>query len=614
MRVRIGLEIHQQLDTGKLFCSCPSESKEHGSFEVMRKFRAAESELGTMDGAALFESGRARECYYACPRESTCLVELDDEPPHEVNGEALRTALQIAKMLEADIFDVVCFMRKIVIDGSNTSGFQRTALIATGGRIGSTGIATMCLEEDSARKVREEDNRVYYNLDRLGVPLVEIATEPTIESAEDAQRVALELGMNLRRARVKRGLGTIRQDLNVSVDTEKGLRANRVEIKGVQRLGDIERVLKNEIERQLNLYAIRDILLERTYRNEEMPEIVDLSDAFKGTESNLVSKSIGAGKRPYGMRLAGFRGLLSRGGELRLAKEFVAHSGLKGILHGDELPGYGISDEETGRVKRILDVGEDDSFVIVLDSYENARKALERIHARALECFDGVPSEVRRAVGEHTEYMRPMPGSARMYPETDIPYIRTDEIGDIEIPITLEERERALRALGANEQQCYELLKNGYDDLFESLVREFGNPQVVLRLLNNTLVELEREGLDTSIIDIDILKRLMEGYNRGLYAREAMEEILERVCRGVSFDEAAAPFEAVDSGEAEAVVDEIVERNMGLIKAKGADSFSALMGEAMRELRGRMDGRVLSGILRERIEEAVHGEHKKDKS
>ncbi len=604
MKVKIGLEIHQQLDTSKLFCSCPSKLVESKDFKVMRKLRLAESELGAIDRAALFESERAREYLYASPAEASCLVELDEEPPHEVNREALRIALQISEMLEARIFDVICFMRKIVIDGSNTSGFQRTALIACDGRLENTGIATICLEEDSARKVREEGNRAYYNLDRLGVPLVEIATEPTIESAEEAQRVAYELGMNLRRARVKRGLGTIRQDLNISVDFGTGIKANRVEIKGVQRLSDIEGVIKNEIERQKNLYAIREILVERANK-EEMPEVKDLSDAFKETRSNLILKAPGV----YGIKLSGFRGLLSMGGELRVAKELVSHSGLKGILHGDELPGYGISAREVEEVKKLLEVGEDDNFVIVIESADEAKKALKRIYERALECFDGVPAEVRRAAGLYTQYMRPMPGSERMYPETDVPYMCVDT-SNIEIPPTLEERKEELIALGANEQQCYELMKSGYEELFESLVKEFGEPQVVLRVLNNTLVELEREGMDTSVIDIEILRKLMDGYTKGLYTREAIEEILKRVCERMSFEEAAAPFKTAGREEVEAVVSRILENERALIEKKGRDAFKAIMGEAMRELRGKVDGKTLSDVVRKKMEEAARDEAK----
>jgi len=289
------------------------------------------------------------------------------------------------------------------------------------------------------------------------------------------------------------------------------------------------------------------------------------------------------------------------GKELRVAKELVSHSGLKGILHGDELPAYGISAKEVREVKELLEVGADDNFVIVIEKADVAEKALKRIHERAMECFDGVPAEVRRAVGVYTEYMRPMPGGERMYPETDVPYIRVDT-STIEIPPTIEERKRELIALGANEQQCYELMKNGYEELFENLVKEFGNPQVILRILNNTLVELEREGMDTSVIDLEILRKLMDGYPR-VYTREAIEEILKRMCESKSFEEAVAPFKTISQEEVEAVVDRILEKERALIEKKGRDAFKPIMGEAMKELRGKVDGKMLSDIVRKKIED-----------
>jgi glutamyl-tRNA(Gln) amidotransferase subunit E len=176
-----------------------------------------------------------------------------------------------------------------------------------------------------------------------------------------------------------------------------------------------------------------------------------------------------------------------------------------------------------------------------------------------------------------------MPGSERMYPETDIPYMRVNA-RDIEVPPTIEERKKRLSALGANEQQCYELLKNGYEELFERLVEEFGNPQLVLRILNNTLVELDREGMDISIIDLELLRLLMKGYKAGSYTREAVEGILRGMCEKKSFDEAAAPFMTVDPDEAKAVVSRIISDNAELISEKGIGAFKAVMGDAMKEL------------------------------
>jgi Glu-tRNA(Gln) amidotransferase subunit E-like FAD-binding protein len=252
LKFKSGLEIHQQLDSNKLFCNCPSVLRsDEPDFEIHRRLHAVAGEKGEVDIAAQYQAGLKKEFIYQ-GYNTNCLIELDEEPPHEINKEALKIALQVAILLNCKIIPLTQIMRKTVIDGSNTSGFQRTVLIARDGYIetsfGRVGIDTLCLEEDSARKVRVEKGRVIYRLDRLGIPLVEIATAPDIKNAEQAKEVALYLGDVLRSCKVKRGLGTIRQDVNVSIKNE-----NRVEIKGVQNMKTFTKVIENEVQRQLKL-------------------------------------------------------------------------------------------------------------------------------------------------------------------------------------------------------------------------------------------------------------------------------------------------------------------------------------------------------------------------
>lgn len=254
LRFKSGLEIHQQLDTHKLFCNCPSILRgDLPDFYVERKLHAVAGESGEIDRAAEYQASLKKTFVYQGYKNSTCLIELDEEPPHEINEEALRIALQIALLLNCKIIPVTQIMRKTVIDGSNTSGFQRTVLIARDGYVetsfGRVGVDTICLEEDAARKVKTEGNKVYWNLDRLGIPLIEIATAPDIKSAEQAKEVALHIGDVLRSCKVKRGIGTIRQDVNISI-----LNGNRIEMKGVQDMRTFIKTIENEVLRQKGLY------------------------------------------------------------------------------------------------------------------------------------------------------------------------------------------------------------------------------------------------------------------------------------------------------------------------------------------------------------------------
>ena len=218
---KAGLEIHQQLNSHKLFCDCPFLLRQdEPDFTITRKLHAVAGEKGEVDVAASHEAQMDKEFVYQA-YDTTCLVELDEEPPHEINEEALKIALHISLLLNCKVIPITQIMRKTVIDGSNTSGFQRTVLIARDGFLetskGKVGIWYVYLEEDAARTIGDEKGKKIYRLDRLGGPMVEVVTAPDIKNAEHAKETALKIGELLRSCKVKRGIGTIRQDINISI-------------------------------------------------------------------------------------------------------------------------------------------------------------------------------------------------------------------------------------------------------------------------------------------------------------------------------------------------------------------------------------------------------------
>lgn len=226
--LKVGLEIHLQLSTKhKLFCNCPPILEENFIGEFIRRLRPTQSELYQVDPAALFEFQKGKFYRYLIPKNSACLVEMDEEPPHLLNMDALKIALRVARALKSKIVDEVEVMRKIVIDGSNTTGFQRTCLVALGGELKVNGkkipIQTICLEEDAARIIEKTEKQTTYALDRLGIPLIEIATAPVINNPDEAVKVALEIGRLVKATGyVKNELGAIRQDVNISVRGGEG--------------------------------------------------------------------------------------------------------------------------------------------------------------------------------------------------------------------------------------------------------------------------------------------------------------------------------------------------------------------------------------------------------
>ncbi len=219
---------------------------------VIRKFHPVASEMGLVDVAAQFEYLRDRNFHYQLFNNETCLVELDEEPPHELNKEALEIALQISLLLSCELPNELHICRKTVIDGSNTSGFQRTVIVGINGHISYKGkmilITQVTLEEDAAAIVSEENGKVVYRLNRLGVPLVEIDTG-ILEgfSPLELQDIAYQIGILARSTnKTKHGIGSIRQDVNVSIRN-----GPRTEVKGVQELGLLSKVVEFEVQRQL---------------------------------------------------------------------------------------------------------------------------------------------------------------------------------------------------------------------------------------------------------------------------------------------------------------------------------------------------------------------------
>ncbi|HRR67340.1 MAG TPA: Glu-tRNA(Gln) amidotransferase subunit GatE, partial [Methanomassiliicoccales archaeon] len=422
--VTCGLEVHQQLDTRKLFCSCRSQLVEGQGARFVRRLRPTQSELGEIDRAALAQAERGMRFTYQAPPGVSCLVEADEEPPHAADAEAVQAALIVSTLLGCQVMDEVHFMRKIVIDGSNTSGFQRTALVAVDGALEvdgrRIGIASLCLEEDAARKVDTKDREVTYRLDRLGIPLIEIATAPDMHDPEEVREVAQRLGSILRSTRmVKRGLGTIREDLNISVPG-----GARVEIKGAQDLGLLPTYVRTEMERQHALIEIKRLLRGRGATPVPLA-VRDVTASLRDSRSKVLRSALSKGGKVLCAPLPLFAGALrSADGRLRLGAEMAQHArsrGVAGIFHSDELPGYGITAEEVQALRAELRLGERDAFVLCADMEDRAGPALLAALARANQALVGVPEETRDPLPDGTSvYSRPLPGAGRMYPETDV--------------------------------------------------------------------------------------------------------------------------------------------------------------------------------------------------
>jgi glutamyl-tRNA(Gln) amidotransferase subunit E len=607
-----GLEIHQQLDTEtKLFCECPTRLREPE--ESVRRFtrylHPTRSELGEIDEAALEESKVDREFEYLA-YDTTCLVEEDEEPPHRVDAEAMSTTLEIAHLLDMNPLDRVHVMRKIVIDGSNTSGFQRTMKVADGGVVdtddGPVRIDDLMLEEESCQRVEETDDGVRYSLDRLGIPLVEIGTLPDISTPEQAREAAERIGMLLRSTgKAKRGLGTIRQDVNVSIAD-----GARVEIKGVQSLDDIDDIVRNEARRQVVLLSLRDELRDR---DASVGDPRDVTGVFADTDSGVIAGALDGDGAVFGVRLAGFDGLVGREilPDRRLGTELSDHAkraGAGGIFHTDELPAYGVTEAEVADLREAVDAGPGDAVAIVAADREVAENAIEAAANRARAALEGVPEETRGANDDATtRYLRPLPGAARMYPETDVPPVEPDPT-DVETPELLTEKvSRYQEEYDVDEGLAEQVAYGRHMPLFESVVEAGVDPTLAAGTLASTLTELRRDDVPVENLTDEHLRETLHAVEDGDLPSEGIEDLLTALAESPDLTVRDAieqeDLGGVSEAEVRETVERVVERNGNQVEAEGMGAFSALMGECMGELRGKADGDLVSNVLREVIQD-----------
>ena len=595
--MKCGIEIHQRIAGRKLFCGCDPGKEGSRQQNFSRKLHAVLSELGELDSAVRVEALRERSFNYSAPISSTCLVEADEEPPHRISQGALHAALVFCGLFSSKPVDELHIMRKNVIDGSNTAGFQRTALVGIGGSVstpsGKIGIQTLCIEEESAGIIEGKESSASYDLSRLGIPLVEIATAPELYSGQQAQEAALAIGTLLRKTGlVQRGIGTIRQDLNISIPG-----GARVEIKGVQDLSMIAKTVELEGQRQQALLEISKEASARLKGKGIEPKFYDLTEIFASTRSQMVGKAIKDGAKAVGLALPGFAGLLGRelypnrrfGTELA---DYARSAGVKGLIHSDEsMDKYGFSEDEISEVRVAMSLKAQDAVVIVLGEENRAFAALSEVACRA--SFVGVPEETRKANPDGTSsYMRPLPGKARLYPETDLPIIlitkemlRQAKETVREIAAKQEGKEKLLSSL--NEELAAQLseakgllshnprfkLSEGTPELsiFALAVKEGVDPKFAASALTNTLQSLKREGESTQNIDEPRMVSLLRLYGKGLFTKPAAAEILREMCK----DAGASPEQAMKKIGAERISGQALEK---LIKEKKLD-FKGLMAK-----------------------------------
>lgn len=607
---KCGLEIHQRLATSeKLFCSCSANfANDKATDKVSRRQRAVAGELGLVDRSTSFESSRHREFVYNVFKKTSCLVDIDEEPPHKVNPEAIETAIRFATAFNANVPDEIEPMRKQVVDGSDPSAFQRSMMVAYDGSIEVKGInvpiTSMFLEEESSGIESNTLEHVVYNIDRIGIPLIEIDTDPSITTPQQARDVALKIGLILRltgksegsavKSGVQRGIGTIRQDVNVSIEG-----GTRVEIKGLQEIDTVDVVIENEVERQVKLLDIKKQLLSR---KASVGKPKDLGKQLHDTDAKILKDAISSKGTVIGAALKGFGGLLGMeiNPERRLGSEisdYAKMAGVKGIIHSDEnLDKYGIRPDELSKIKKELGaLSEGDSFILIAAEKEMCERAMEFALGRAAMALSEVPPETRAVLDSKkgtTRFMRPLPGGSRMYPETDsecieVPKKTLEKISASTIYV--DQRIANIRNEIPNAQLAEQMVYSPKLPLYEYLVSQTsGINLVIATTILEKLKELERAGVNTDI-DKDVLLQIFRLYQEGKITKAAIGEILRHSPK--------SEMEVRSIITSNALEKMTEEKLMSMIKKIGKKDRGEIMREIMSQYRLNVDGEELNRIL-----------------
>lgn len=603
IQFKSGIEIHQQLDTGKLFCKCPGYLRsDEPNFTVSRRLHAVAGETGEVDSAVAFEASLGKEFVYQGYNDSNCLIELDEEPPKMINQEALDEALKIALLMNCEIYPASQIMRKTVIDGSNTSGFQRTVLIAHNGFIetsfGKVPVESIALEEDSARPIVREEKKVIYRLDRLGIPLVEITTAPAMNKPEQVKEAALKIGEILRACKVKRGIGTIRQDINMSI---KG--HNRIEIKGFQDPAMMVTTINNEILRQKEL---DEIYTQINSRKDKISEYKEVSKIFSNTYCSIIKKAIDSNGKILALKIKGFKGILGK--EIQPGKRFGTElayrarmHGVGGIIHSDEnMEKYNISEIEIESLKKELSLKEGDAFIIIASEENKAEKSMKSIINRLNEQFDHpVPAEVRGALMEGvTEFLRPLPGRARMYPETDLPLLRIgrDKINSLKknLPKLKNEIKNELKKKGLSDELINLVLDEGVDE-FNILIKVYPKDAnlvaKMVTLWRNEFASKMKKTFEEikEILTERVLEEILELFINGKIKEGDIKRILFDIANGKKIDDTLQNDSLND--------DKLEEEISKIIKEKPGLKANAYMGLVISKLGTTIDKRKSMEIL-----------------
>ena len=608
-----GLEIHQQLLTSKkLFCRCPAGKYSNKyDAEILRHMRPTLSELGEYDGTALMEFKTKKEIIYRINRETVCTYEMDDTPPFLMNEEALDIALEIGMLYGSTIVDELHIARKQYLDGSIPTGFQRSAIYAVDGEIPfknrSIKIIQLSIEEDSCREVTDVGHQRVYLTDRLGMPLIETVTAPDMYTPQEVAEAA-EIFSRLVRCtgKVRRGAGSAREDVNVSVTG-----GTRIEIKGVPTISKIPMLTYNEAMRQWNLLRLRNELKQRGIRGNNFEAIgVDITNILKHPHYLPIKEAIDAGLEVKCVVLRGFRGLLhwqtqtntyfSREISDRV-RVIACLTTIPNIIHSDSR-GDTLTSAEWQKIKKTVGASDEDTMVIVWGGKEDTLTAVKEIIIRAKEAAIGIPSETRQALSDGTNgFERILPGADRMYPDTDLPSQMITEERLMRLKTGLPEcywaREKWYKKLNVPRENIKSLAMSKFAALFETLVKDHKiDPVLASVALIQYPKRLKKKGYKSELLNSEMMRGIFEAFKLGLLSREGILSAMGESIKLGKFYPELLPKPCTEY-ELNSVITDSKKVLEKIELFNEENEIKVLMGLVMSLLRGRIDGKIVAEKL-----------------
>lgn len=521
-----GLEIHQQLLTDKkLFCHCPAGIfQKNGEYdaEVVRHMRPTLSELGEYDGTALMEFKTRKNIFYRIANTTTCTYETDDTPPFKINRQALEIALEIALLLKTNIVGELHITRKQYLDGSIPTGFQRTAIVGIEGELPlskkTVRVIQISIEEDSCREVSDIRHDRVYTTDRLGMPLIETVTYPDMLTPDEVAEAAHYIRfMNRSTGHVRTGIGSTRQDVNVSING-----GTRVEIKGVAHIRWIPALTHNEAFRQKSFLLIRDELKKRISKSKDWhTDALHLSGDVAKSLGLPVQRTNGKKDKLIAVNLPGFRGILSFfnqpqrifADEISDRLKVIACIEKPNMVHSEMISGQSI---DFSAVRKAMNTKANDAQIVFWAPAEDVNTALEVIEERCRMAFEGVPNETRKALADGTTlFERVLPGADRMYPDTDSAPIPIDDdlISRVEanLPVSIHSRLAQLKKWQIPEDTYEYLLRFNLLPLLERIIADFdASPCFIATLLAHRLKNIQGKITPTAPFHYERIYRLVK--------------------------------------------------------------------------------------------------------